>query len=134
MRRVIRKPRVTAGLKCPPEMCPSAVTMIARMRPCAMATPSRSPPAVMIDPAPTKMSANAPMNSAIDLRRTSPSTGRRLVARPDGKSRPQKSFLAPAPLRLVVDADDVRDPVDVVEVGGDLQGVVDRRVAPAGGA
>src|SRR5215213_2684690 len=70
----MRKPRVTAGLKCPPEMCPRAVTMIARMRPCAIATPSRSPPPVITEPAPTNTRANAPTNSATDRRRFSPST------------------------------------------------------------
>ena len=40
MRRVTRKPSVTAGLRCP-EMRIVAVTMIARINPCATAT-SRS--------------------------------------------------------------------------------------------
>src|SRR3954449_2703407 len=80
----MRKPSVTAGLKCPPEMCPRAVTMTARMRPWAIATPRRSPPPVITEPAPTKMRANAPTNSATDRRRFSPSTARRLEPTPDG--------------------------------------------------
>src|SRR3954470_6209958 len=79
----MRKPSVTAGLKCPPEMCPRAVTMIARMRPWATATPRRSPPPVITEPAPTKISANAPTNSATDRRRFSPSTAGSLGPAPD---------------------------------------------------
>jgi hypothetical protein len=35
------------------------------------------------------------------------------------------------PFRLVADVHRVRDPIDVVEVGDDLQRVMDRRIAPA---
>jgi len=35
------------------------------------------------------------------------------------------------PVRFVLDAHGVRDPIDVVEVGDDLDGVVDGRVSPA---
>src|SRR6185312_6703587 len=118
-------------------MCPRAVTMIARMRPWATATPSRSPPPVIIEPAPTKMSANAPTNSATDRRRPSPSTAGRLVPTPDGRAARSSTTCWSAyssvsrPLRLVVDAHHIRDPVDVVEVGDHLERIVDRRVAPA---
>ena len=40
MRPVIRKPKVTAGLKCPPEMCPTADTITAIASPNASATPT----------------------------------------------------------------------------------------------
>src|SRR6188508_1835763 len=120
-------------------MCPRAVTMIARMRPCAMATPRRSPPPVITEPAPTKTRAKAPTNSAIDRRRVSPCTARRLGPTPDGMGRDgvrsarvrARPSSVRGPLRLVLDTHRVRDPVDVVEVGDDLQGVVDRGVAPA---
>ena len=68
MRRVIRKPSVTAGLKWPPEMKPSAETNTAITSPCASAT-SVSVRANAIEPAPTKMSANVPTNSAAPRRR-----------------------------------------------------------------
>ena len=66
MRRVARKPSVTAGLRWP-EMRIVAVIMIARMSPCAAATvPSDPAPpcAIMIAAPPTNTSANVPMNSA----------------------------------------------------------------------
>src|ERR1700675_2283216 len=73
-RLVTQKPMVTAGLKCPPEMCPSAETMMAMARPWARAMPRRPrPPApckswsVQIEPAPKKISANVPRNSAINF-------------------------------------------------------------------
>src|ERR1700687_533751 len=73
-RLVTQKPMVTAGLKCPPEMCPSAETMIPIARPWASAMPRRPrPPApckywsVQIEPAPKKISANVPRNSAISF-------------------------------------------------------------------
>ena len=68
IRRVARKPSVTAGLRCP-EMRIVAVIMMPRMRPCAMAATTR--PLVfcdiaedMIDAPPTKTRAKMPMNSA----------------------------------------------------------------------
>src|SRR6266540_1617330 len=73
MRRVIKNPNVTAGLKCPPEMCPTAEAMTAITNPCANATPTRPEP-VMIAPAPTNVSAKAPTSSAALRRKTSPST------------------------------------------------------------
>src|SRR6266581_2526335 len=73
-RLVTQKPMVTAGLKCPPEMCPRAETMMAMARPWASAMPRRPrPPApckywsVQIEPAPKKISANVPRNSAISF-------------------------------------------------------------------
>src|SRR5437763_247426 len=39
MRRVTQKPNVIAGLKCPPEMCPTAETITAIASPWASATP-----------------------------------------------------------------------------------------------
>src|SRR5256884_5873321 len=73
-RLVTQKPMVTAGLKCPPEMCPRAETMMAMARPWASAMPRRPrPPApckywsVQIEPAPKKISANVPMNSPISF-------------------------------------------------------------------
>src|SRR5829696_1040402 len=75
MRRVTRKPIVTAGLKCP-EMRIVAVTMMARMSPWASATSSRPTPIPlflesMIAAPPTKTSAKMPMNSAAKWRRGS---------------------------------------------------------------
>src|SRR3989304_1240930 len=54
---------------CPPEMCPTAVTMTARVRPWARAMPTTpTAPSVswsaQMEPAPMKMSARGPMNSA----------------------------------------------------------------------
>src|SRR3972149_5376446 len=62
-------PNVTAGLKCPPEMCPRAETITAMVRPWARAMPTRpTPPFVTLsaqtEPTPMKMSARVPMNSA----------------------------------------------------------------------
>src|SRR6266403_517488 len=73
-RLVTQKPMVTAGLKCPPEMCPRAETMIAIARPWASAMPRRPRPlapckywSVQMEPAPKKISANVPRNSAISF-------------------------------------------------------------------
>src|SRR3954452_4907366 len=75
IRRVTRNPIVTAGLKWPPEMCPSAVTAIASASPFARATSSRlGSPAIVTDtpaPIPMKKKKNAPMNSATDRRTAS---------------------------------------------------------------
>ena len=77
MRRVTRKAKVIAGLKWPPEMCPTAETMIAIARPCARATPTRRLLWMKtIEPMPTKISANVPTNSATPRRRASYSTPR----------------------------------------------------------
>jgi hypothetical protein len=122
IRPVIRKPNVTAGLKWPPEMCPRAETMMARMRPWAAATARRLPPLVMTEPAPTKVSAKAPTNSAALRRKESSSTPPRLEPPPDG-------YLGPVGLGL--DPDGLGDSVHVVEVGDHLDRVVHRRVAPA---
>src|ERR671937_1914794 len=87
MRPVTRKPKVTAGLKWPPEMWPTAETMTAIARPCAKAIPTIAPvafPSAMIDPAPAKMSVNAPTNSAAARRRTSNSTGSSVDIASDG--------------------------------------------------
>ena len=82
---MIRKPNVIAGLKCPPEMCPTADTITAIARPCANAIATRLRPdavspapwanaapnsfvVVRIVPAPMKMSVNVPMNSATPRR------------------------------------------------------------------
>ena len=113
---------MTAGLKCPPEMCPTAEAMTAITNPCANATPTRPEP-VMIAPAPTNVSAKAPTNSAALRRKTSPSTPaeRRAAAGQPTSLRP---------VGLVFDADGLGDPVDVVEVGDDLDRIVDRGVAP----
>jgi hypothetical protein len=64
MRRVIPKPNVTAGLKCPPEMCPTADAMTAITRPCANAIPTSCPPEKRTEPTPMNTSANVPTNSA----------------------------------------------------------------------
>ena len=54
-----------AGLKTPPEMWAMIETMIAIARPWASAIATRScPPVMMIAPAPKKISAKVPMNSA----------------------------------------------------------------------
>src|SRR5438876_1475516 len=89
MRRVIRKPNVIAGLKWPPEMCPSAETMIAIVTPWATATPIRDgswiAAAVTIEPAPMNVSANAPTNSATARRSVSSAAMTpNVCARPDG--------------------------------------------------
>ena len=54
-----------AGLKTPPEIWAMIETMIAIASPCARAIATRSPFRVMmIAPAPKKISAKVPMNSA----------------------------------------------------------------------
>ena len=69
MRRVATNPSVTAGLKWPPEMCASAVTITAIASPCATATPISPPEPTMIAPPATKTSVKVPMNSAVPRRR-----------------------------------------------------------------
>src|SRR5260370_8411308 len=73
-RLVTQKAMVTAGLKCRAEMWPSAESMMAMARPWARAMPRRPrPPApckywsVQIEPAPKKISAKVPRNSAISF-------------------------------------------------------------------
>ena len=65
-------------MKWPPEMWPTAETMTAITSPCAKATPT-SPPAVAANvstaPAPTKVRAKAPTNSAVLRANQSRSTG-----------------------------------------------------------
>lgn len=68
IRFVTRKPSVTDGLKCPPEMKPTADIITAITRPFASAM-SVSVRANATQPAPTKMSANVPTNSAAPRRR-----------------------------------------------------------------
>src|SRR5436305_2782375 len=83
---MIRKPNVIAGLKCPPETCPSADTITAIATPLATATPIKVGSwlalAATAAPAPMKISVNAPMNSATPRRNGSSSTAqdRKLVA------------------------------------------------------
>ncbi len=67
MRPVVSIESVTAGLKCPPEMCPTAVTMSPIARPFASAWPTRLA-AASAEPAPKKISAKVPTNSAASLR------------------------------------------------------------------
>src|SRR5438094_5409761 len=83
MRRVTTKPSVTAGLKWPPEMCPTADAITAMARPLASATATASPLVLMNVPAAQKTSAKAPTNSATARRKASWLTGRRLRSRPD---------------------------------------------------
>src|SRR5450631_4160878 len=61
-------PKVTAGLRWPPEICMVAETKAPMVKPCASATASTSCPAVLMAPIPTKMRANVPMNSAMQGR------------------------------------------------------------------
>src|SRR3989442_8218654 len=63
IRFVRRNAKVIAGLKWPPEIWPSAVTISAMASPWASATPTRSAPRA-IAPTPTKISVKAPTNSA----------------------------------------------------------------------
>jgi hypothetical protein len=78
---------VIAGLKWPPEMWPTAETMTAITSPFASATPTTpgSPlgAAAITAPAPTKMSANAPTNSAVPRRKASVSTAEKVVGASD---------------------------------------------------
>ena len=67
MRPVTSIESVTAGLKWPPEMCPTAVTISPIASPFASACPTRSAPC-SAEPAPKKISANVPTNSAASLR------------------------------------------------------------------
>src|SRR6476660_4719791 len=73
-RLVTQKPIVIAGLKWPPEICPRAETMMAIARPCAMAIPDnpRLPApwrnwSAHIAPAPKKIRAKVPINSAVSF-------------------------------------------------------------------
>src|SRR3972149_716721 len=74
IRPVMTKPKVTAGLKCPPEIAPSAATITAMVSPCAkpmearVARPPGAPtiPAAEIERTPTKIRANVPIASATD--------------------------------------------------------------------
>src|SRR3990170_8387504 len=74
IRPVTTNPQVTAGLKCPPEIAPSAATMTAMVSPCArpidasVARPAGAPtiPAAEIERTPTKIRANVPIASATD--------------------------------------------------------------------
>src|SRR5580700_4724810 len=84
----MRKPNVIAGLKCPPEMYPSAQTITPIASPLAMATPIRvvswATPAAAAAPAPTKVSVNAPIISATARRRVSSDMSRNLRVPSDG--------------------------------------------------
>src|SRR5688572_10211486 len=62
--RVTTKPNVTAGLKCPPEMCPTAEAITAITSPWARAIGTSWPPEKRTDPTPMKINANVPTNSA----------------------------------------------------------------------
>src|SRR5947209_17708594 len=95
MRRVIKKPTVIAGLKWPPEMCPSAETITAMASPCAIAMPisegSWMALAVTIEPAPMKISVNVPTNSATPRRSASSNMrGTYDPARTDRDRRPRQ--------------------------------------------
>src|SRR5437764_5910550 len=83
MRGVTTKPSVTAGLKWPPEICPTADAITAMARPLARATATASPLVLMNVPAAQKTSVKAPTNSATARRKASWLTGRRLRSRPD---------------------------------------------------
>ena len=67
MRRVTRKPSVTAGLKNPPEMNPTAETMTPITRPFASAR-SVAVRAYAAPPQAMKISAKVPTNSATPRR------------------------------------------------------------------
>src|SRR5438105_528946 len=73
IRRATQMPKVTAGLKCPPETWPIAEIMIESTSACAAAIPAR-PRAplvhwfVTIDPAPMKIRAKVPTNSPSSAR------------------------------------------------------------------
>src|SRR5438093_2719320 len=65
---VTQAPTVTAGLMCPPEMCPTAETMTAMTNPVARPVvtspdPGKLKPPMMAAPPPTKTSASGPTNS-----------------------------------------------------------------------
>src|SRR5687767_438893 len=83
MRRVARNPIVTAGLKCP-EMRMNALTITARMSPCARAISTRPVGvalsfAIMMDAPPTNTRAKVPINSATKCRHESRITGSVIV-------------------------------------------------------
>src|SRR3954451_10513391 len=111
MGAVARNPSVIAGLKCPPEMWPTAETMTAIARPCARAMPtsvgSWMPAADMIEPAPTKISVNVPTNSATP-RRIGSVTRPRLERRPDGTETAERGIPPAAEQTDVVGAVFVR--------------------------
>ena len=73
---VTQNPMVTAGLKCPPDICPKADAISAIARPWANAIAMRLP-VMMIDATPTNTSVKAPMDSA-SRRGTSVVCGNRL--------------------------------------------------------
>src|SRR5271166_4327932 len=93
IRRVTSSPKVIAGLKCAPEMCPSAETITAIARPWARATPisegSCTWLAATIAPMPMNSRVNVPTNSATPLRRESSGIG--------GDCRQQGGRTAPSP-------------------------------------
>ncbi len=92
IRRVIRNPKVTAGLKWPPEMCPTAEAITAITSPCANATPT-SPAPTAIAPTPMKIRANVPTNSATRRRPASCSIARPLSRRHRTAPRARKGVL-----------------------------------------
>ncbi len=69
-RRATASPTVTAGLKWPPEMCPTAYAIVRTASPKARATPSRptptpgKPAASTAVPQPASTSQNVPIASA----------------------------------------------------------------------
>src|SRR5712691_95511 len=147
MRRVTRKPSVIAGLKWPPEMCPTADTITAIAKPFASATPvSVKPPrdgsccgsgenattTAMIEPAPAKTSANVPTNSAMPRRSGSWSIAANVRAASDGEA-------LRGPDRLVGDASRPHGGECVLERAEDrergaesrqIQDLMDERVIP----
>src|SRR5215831_12708629 len=70
MRPAAKQPKVTAGLKCPPETCPTAKAIVRTERPKANETPRRPIPtwgkaaASTALPHPPKTSHSVPRNSA----------------------------------------------------------------------
>src|SRR6476659_3059622 len=97
VRRATSRPRVTAGLRWPPEIRIVAVIMVPRIRPCASATP-RTPKSdlgknpLMIDPAPMNTRAKVPTASAVqrrsreDIARLSMEVGGKPAANLDGQA------------------------------------------------
>src|SRR5712691_6155306 len=113
-RLVTQKPMVTAGFKWPPEMCPMAVTIKPMARPCARAMPSRprTPCPVLcrnwsaqMEPAPKKIRANVPMNSAtsfwdlvyIERLRKLHQTGARASCSGDGRDSTEMRYASQKP-------------------------------------
>src|SRR4029077_12468864 len=91
MRRVSRKPKVTAGLKCAPDTRAYTATITPIARPWAIATPisdeDSRPSEAIVEPAPTKIRVNVPMNSATARRALSLSMAGKLRGRSDGSAR-----------------------------------------------